>query len=291
MSFKNFTDYATTSSERKLYTGLAAFKVLAINPTEKELGEILTPEIAAKFDTQYGVSDNSLLGIKTRPIVIWVQDSQEKLSPQLVSIEISKEPDVAQTGSMKFVNSKNNDTYSKDEKTLKDNPRMTWFTEHTFWPARIGEVEYYKFIDTLFRFNHTKDKTFFDFLKETNIDFETVLKGDFKGLKELVAFCKEEGKFIGGVAAVREKGDGMVQDVVINSDIMFRTSGQVLSGNNARFLKLLAQKEEEGYLPRGLKNREYSVEFQEYTGAPAEVKTKETPIVEQDEALDDWLNF
>lgn len=257
---------STNTNVRKLYTGLGNVYIHAINPTEKQLTELIG-EAAKKFDTSYEAKESIRKdGTEDLSINLWLSEDGE--SYFLQSFNISKEPHVAMTGSFRFINDQLNSTYSTSLETITTNERMSWFcadrnTGAVLNPrqARVGEILYYNFIANVINWNmREKYDELIPELKKEGLDFDTVLNGNFNGLHKLVDFYKglnEAEHFIHMPFCVREATNGnMRQEVLFNEDLMFKYN------NTGRFEKLHNEKVADG---REFKaGREYTIALMEY---------------------------
>ena len=290
-NFNQFNEAFNTSEGgvSAVYTGLTATKVKAINPNQKQLKELIG-DGAEKFNTQYKVEDNSVLETKTRPLVFWLQDKEEKVSPFIVQTNLGKAPRKSKNDNVKVINSKMQDTWGATKEDVMNNPNMSWFDQTGIRECRIGEFEYYKFISTLLRFDFNKDVDFFDMCQKLNIDFDTVLSGNYQGLHDLVEYANTEGseKYIGLVFAAKQKQDGNYrQDVLWIPDVFYRTGGEISQAQVINFEEKCADQEEAGYPYGG--TREFTSQFKEFNGATPQEEV--SPAAEVDDSdLADWLD-
>jgi hypothetical protein len=137
----------------KKYTGLALSKIVAINPTQEVLAEILNPAAAAKFNTQYALAKSPYGDQMVRPVTIWIQDVAEKMSPVAINLNLSMTDYVSKEGGCRFVNKHNITVSSKTGKLsgITDNPNMSWWSTEGARKVRLGEEEFNAFFTTLLR--------------------------------------------------------------------------------------------------------------------------------------------
>jgi hypothetical protein len=193
-----------TSSVRKFYTGLTQIKIVAINPTLDQLSDLIGEDIAKKFDTNYSMSEFN--GVDTRPIVFWVTDLDENISPTPVQISISKDDVVSRAGNAQFINDYLQSTYSANLDTLMNNERMSWFSKTGIKNARIGEVQFYDILTKCLKMN-TKEGNAIEVLRTENLDFDSVLNGNYDGLRNLVNYLPTIDSYPISLAAVKEAVD------------------------------------------------------------------------------------
>lgn len=275
------------------YTGLSPVKVLAINPDTKKLEEIIG-DVASKFDTSYALRKSNLNeSITVRPVVIWVTDKDQNISPTILSIDLAQDVEVASTGSKRIINDKNQSTWSESIETVTNNEKMQWFSQEGIREARVGEVDYYKFIAQVMRFDFKGDVNFITMCKDTGIDFDSVYNGNFKGLAEMVEWLNtDEGEkmpnYFVGLWVVNKKDDGKLRQELLNkSDLWYRcTHENVTTGHKEALIKY-----EKGLRERGknLTSRLYTYDFQEFDESKCVNSIPAIPTIAPTEDLD-WLN-
>ena len=267
--FDQYSQSLNTQSSQgmTLYTGQSPVKVLAINPNLKQL-EAIIGDVASKFDTTYAIKKSALIDKDVRPVVIWVTDKENKVSPTILGIDLCKDTQTSSTGKVKVINDKGQDTWAESVDTVMNNPKMSWFSHDGIREAKIGEVDYYKFLSQIMRFNFKGDTNFIDMCKNVGIDFDSVYNGNFAGLYELVEWLNtDEGEkmpnYVIGLCVVKKKDDGKLrQELLNNSDTWYRCPSEtVLEGHKQALIKLEKDKRDSGY---SLTNRLYTYEFQEF---------------------------
>jgi hypothetical protein len=245
-----------TPQEVKLYTGLTPMKVLAINPTEDKLREIIG-EGATKFDTEYPLKEYD--GVNTRPINLWVQDLREKAKPMLVSFNLSEQTVEFESGYYKIINDHNMSTISTFER-IKENPKMSWYSQTGMRKEMRGETLLYTIIQRLIGFNTNGEKNFMEALAEEKLDFATVYGGNFSGLRNLVEFAKANKFALILPLVVREHEGNYYQNVLLNQDLIFRGT-EVTASTVRRFKSLYENSVARGY---PLTQHFFTYEFQEF---------------------------
>lgn len=229
----------TNGGERtsKLFTGLSAFKVLAVNPSKEKIEEMLGREY--KLNVDYSIVN--LNGRNSRPIEIWVQDVNSNIDPTPLRFYISQDIDVAQSGAIRFVNEKGVFTYSKGKELLQENANMQWFTKVPFREAFIGETELFTFMQKLMRYNnYSDDAQFMRDAAENGITIENIYNNNLEGLRKFFEWCNGNDNNIVLIAAVRSTskivdGEEKVyynQTVVNNPNFFFMTSNKEVSAKS-----------------------------------------------------------
>lgn len=258
--FNNNENVGGAVNSIKYFTGLAPIKVLAINPTESKLQEVIG-DAATKFDTEYSVTQD-LNQNDVRPINFWVQDVEENISPTLFSINLGKDVVKSQSGNVQIVNDKLQYSYASSIEALTSNPNMSWFSQEGIREARIGEVDYYKFITQLLRVNLNADTSYVDILKVEKLDFESVYEGDFSGLRKLPEYTQSKDMSVVMPLIVKEREKGLRQEVLVRADLMYRTD--TASVNET--MKNSMMKQHNDAVERGaqLSTKYYTVDFMEF---------------------------
>lgn len=267
-----------TPEEVKLFTGLTPVKVLAINPTEDQLKTIIG-DAATKFDTTYAIK--KLGDDDARPVNIWVQDLAKKAKPQLMTINLINKPTEFESGYYKIINDHNRVTISTMER-IKENPKMSWYSQNGMRKELKGENTLYTFIQRLVGYNVEGEKSFTQSLKDENLDFESVYNGNFDGLRNLVDFAEKQKFTIVVPYVVRENAGKYYQDVLINPDVIFR--GHAVNNGMIRRMKTVHEKaEERGY---ALTNKFFTYEFQEFN--EADCVNAAPAVADEDDVILGW---
>ena len=174
----------------KYFTGLESVRILAINPTEEQLQEIIG-DGAKNFDTVY--AETEFNGRVTRPVVFWVQDVNELTSPCPVQINIGAGEETFSTGSVRVMNDYLQNTISpQGVDGVLNNPKMNWFSPTGIKIARVGEVAFNDLLTKALKMN-VKEAKANEVLSEENCDFDSVLNGDFSGIRRLPKYLNTIG--------------------------------------------------------------------------------------------------
>jgi len=223
---------STSSAQPKFFTGLASFKVLAVNPSKNEIEKFINREY--KLNVNYDIVD--LNGRSYRPIEIWVQEVNNNIEPVSLRFLVANEPEVTQSGTSRMVNSVGTFTYVKDLSTLDSNQKMSWFTKHKYRPAMIGEYELYTFMQQLMRYSSNGEGASFIADAEANgITINNLFQNDLKGLTKFFEWCNSNNNTITLLTCVRstskivndEEKVYYNQTICTNPDFFFRSNGDV----------------------------------------------------------------
>lgn len=264
----------------ELYTGLYPNKVLAINPTEEELKEIIGDN-ASKFDTKYEIHNSPILeGTKVRGVNIWLQDKDGVTNPTLMTIDLGDTTAVSSSGSKRIINDKLQTAWSASVETVVDNPKMEWFSHKGIREAKVGEEDYYRFLSAYMKFDTKSEVDFVQYCRDRGISFEEIYeKGNFASLKELVAWGNtDEGEkepwFITQLWVAKRTDNGFRQEVLNKSETWFRCNQDKVTSYEVNLLKKREEdKKNSGY---NLTNRLYTYNFQKFVeeesinGAPSQ---------------------
>lgn len=272
----NFSKYEdqlnkTPQVSRNLYTGLTTFKVLGINPTLEDLSEIIGEERASKFDLSYSIRED-IAGNKVRPITIWIQDVEEKMSPTIFTINIGDFDSVSQSGNRQILNDRFQHTYSQSIDTLVSNPNMYWFSQEGMEYAKFGIIDWYEFVNKLLRFDLGGEVKFLDFVEDVKLDFRTIYDGDFSGLHEFVTYATDKEMCFVGMALVKEKegGEAFYQDFLDKPNFWFK-GNEATDQIKEKVRSEIQKTEERGYK---ITTKHYSIDFKIFNPEQAGVQEK-----------------
>jgi hypothetical protein len=285
----------------KLYFGLGAAKILAINPTEEKLAEIIGPEAAKRFDTQYAKRSASYVeGAMERPVTIWLTDREEKCRPVVTTINLIDKEVISQKGTPQYKTimvgqdwSIASCTYLKDVEANTVQKGLTSKNETTYdrqilGPARMGEAKYLAFLNAILDFpDQTK---FYEALSENGLDFDTVYSGDFSGLHSFVDWINRHDpenniypKNPIVLFTVKVKKDGSLQqDVFLSDRTMFTNRYGVTKGQIENIRK--QHEDSVDRIARGFTTKHYYIgKFAEYDTS---LMDQDAPDI--DKEVDDW---
>lgn len=260
-----------TSAPKNLYTGLTTFKVLGINPNLSDLSEIIGEERASKFDLTYGIRED-IAGNRVRPITIWIQDTNELMNPTIFTINIGDFDAVSQRGNYQIMNDRFQHSYAESIEKLTENPNMYWFSQEGIQVAKHGIIDWYEFVNKLLRFDLSGEEKFLKFVKDTKLDFDTLYKGDFSGLHELVKYANAKEMSFIGIALVKEKeGEAFYQDFLDKSNFWFK-GDNVTEAIKDKVRSEIKNAEDRGY---NITSKHYTVEFEKFNPEAGAKEQKE----------------
>ncbi|SEW21844.1 hypothetical protein SAMN05428988_3256 [Chitinophaga sp. YR573] len=150
--------------------GLGVLEPLIVNPTKKEIKEILGWE--SEKDPEYVINDN---GVKSLKLEIWVKDLSTGKKHK-IQIRLKDQIATSEKGKKRYIDKKGTSTFWVEN---TDN-FQSWFKENNPWVARSGEVELYKFLRA-----HTGE------LREKSpevsrvLDWKKLMKGDVSEINEI----------------------------------------------------------------------------------------------------------
>jgi hypothetical protein len=174
--------------------------VLGINPTKEQIEDWKS----AKYNLPIDYSVKAMNQVDKRPVDIWLK-SEDGCIVEPLRYAISTQEVVSKSGNYQFVNSVGNFTYSSSEDTLKNNPKMDWFSKYPMRKAFIGEEDVYSFMQALM--NYSPNGTGANFLADAennNITAVELFNGNLSGLVQFVNWCNENGNKVVALAAVRK---------------------------------------------------------------------------------------
>lgn len=195
-----------TASDRKLWTGVIPFQVIAVNPTIEEISKILNTEVKNEpvYIREFTNDDGKVN--KIHVIDFWVKSSAscKEINPQLitkVSFSISGEPFVsAEKGTKQWVNKYGRTAWAAKKEDLVNNQ---YYIDADSRQAYRGEEDLYKFLFAWL------NMTYDDKAKKYNdctIDIQSFLAGNLKELKALVEAASNYRVKV-PVGVTRKEGD------------------------------------------------------------------------------------
>jgi len=260
----NGTSQASESNPYTPKTGIAAFQLVAVNPTKPELDAILGREYP--FELKYDLMEMNEQQV--RPINMWVK-SGSIIEP--LRFYVSTKEKVAMSGSKRYINAKGQFKYAQSEAELKEK----YPDFGSFRPALEGEFELYSFIQRLIRYKPSADGA--QFLKDMEagkMTVSTLYAGDFSGLKALVPYAAENKCSIGLLLAVRQKprtnDDGTEtivdrQVIVSKPDAFFTLPyGKISDFQHNKLREIYTESVERGY---PLTNDLFTIKYQDFNKA------------------------
>lgn len=249
------------------YTGLAAFKILAVNPTKDQIEELTGRPYP--FDITYELrqdSDQQLV----RPIEFWVSSEigDTKIVDK-VSFQIGNTLVKSQTGNSQFVNAKGVSRYALDI----DSANMKYEKMAPFIRAMyVGEDSLYSFMQRALGYKPSEvDAKFLADSEAAGITPESLYAGEVTGLRNFIDFVNSKNRKVGLVLGVRQKekllenGNKIIQNrqiILNNSDFFFTlATGHIEEYNLGKTQEVIDQKQKAGI---SLGTALFTVKFQEF---------------------------
>lgn len=185
-------------------TGLAVVKPLFVNPTNEDYKRLTGRDLP--YTLEYVVKENSNINNREEfPIRILVHQLEKDVF-EFVNFNVSNIDDVAQTGSVRFMDSKGNMTWSKSLETIQENPNMAWFDSSNARPLKVGEFEIYSWIQKLVSYDtRAEGANFKDEMTNAGITSDALFKGNTSGLQKLIDWSNKQGYALGMLFFVDEK--------------------------------------------------------------------------------------
>lgn len=220
----------------RFFTGLGAVRVRTVNPTLKELNELLgrepnkdEPDPLSAF-CDYSLRQNPNTQIMERPLVFWLESVEtEEIFP--FSINVANQERTFSTGKRRVINNQFQDSIADSIEAIQNNPNMGWFkTNDATRYALIGEYNLYWFLSKLILFNPRADKAdWYKAMQEKNMTIEDIYNGNYDGLRALIDFANANDNSIIALHIVKESenDEGRIrrrQEILANPDTWFRTN-------------------------------------------------------------------
>lgn len=236
------------------YTGLASFKVVAVNPSNEEYLKITGKELP--YELTYDTRDNYYLDTQkpARPVNFLLHNEELNIY-EFARFNIFKEKDVTSKGSLRVMNQQGIPTFTSSIEALKTNDAMKWYSTDKVVVLEKGLFELYSFIQKWVKFdNRAKDVDFLSDMESNGITAEKLFKGDFSGLKSVIKWANDN-KFTIALPLVvrkREKDDKVmfIQEIFsANPEVYFMTdkNGNVTTKSVEKFQEIHEKKVSQGF--------------------------------------------
>ena len=185
-----------TSKFKTPITGLAVVKPVFVNPTNDDYKRITGKDLP--YTLEYTVRENSNINNREEfPIRILVHQVEKDVY-EFVNFNVSNIDDVAQTGSVRWLDSKGNMTWSKSLETIQENPNMAWFDSSNARPMKVGEYELYSWIQKLVSYDTRADgANFKDEMIKNGVTSANLFNGTTSGLQGLIDWSNKQGYAVG----------------------------------------------------------------------------------------------
>ena len=224
--FNKYDNYTGNGSNNNaindVFVGVAPIKVLAINPTKEQLGEIIGEEAAGKFNVAYDIRQNYNKQ-EVRPLTIWVTDVDETVSPTIINYDLGKDYVKSKTEKFQYFSADGKDSWAADEGSIQD-----WVTG-PHQQCTVGMKDWYSFVYKLVKWDmdvaEENDTSFFEYLQDVGLDVDTIYDGNYEGLHGLVDYAKDQQFSVTGMFTAKvdhtEDGERVRQRVLTRNDYIF----------------------------------------------------------------------
>lgn len=154
--------------------GLFEGKILAINPSDEELNEIIG-ENENRKPVEYMKENDE--GDTIFNLTVWVEDIKTEMKAS-VKIPIIDKPVTSKDGEKTiYINTQGNASYYID--SAENLPE--WFRRYDHWQAKQGEDKLYSFLRAWLQIDTYNDKG-----AEMYVDIKKILRGNVKELKDFL---------------------------------------------------------------------------------------------------------
>lgn len=280
-----FTVPKQSSSGYKPYTGLAAFKVLAVNPTKSQIEDITGREypIEVNYDVRQDLNGNDV-----KPVEFWVETNiGDTFIRDRVTFQISRTEVLSQAGNKQFINKQGQSRYGKTiEEANANYEKLAPFVR----PMTIGEDSLYAFMQRCMGYKPSEpDANFLEECEKAGITVDKIYAGDLSGLNNFIKFINDSNRKVGLVLAVKQKekaledGTKVTQNrqvILNNSDYFFTLpSGKITDYNIKRFQEVVEEKEKNNI---SLGSALFTFELKEFSKNDCVNSPSENPAVSTD---------
>lgn len=155
---------------RKLYTGRARVKVIAVNPTAEEISQLRDIPLDRLKEPEY--EDR---------IVFYLQGVDEDFIAPVSFFPSEEEVNPSKTGKINYINDKCQTAWLTN---LEDVDELPWFDRQGARPSRKGEAELYQFFINWLGVN-TENGSF-------KLPFEEFVTGDISSIKTAIETFKDD---------------------------------------------------------------------------------------------------
>jgi len=248
------------------YTGLAPFKVVMVNPTEDEWKAYTDRD--APYEFNYDFSENPNTERQERPVIFWVE-----YEGNVYPLRINIAEDIVTTkdeDKFKFINRLGQVSYfaANADELIQNENISKWFNKENLRKVRIGEEAIHMFLQRLICYSSadTNANWMSDIENNAGFTFESLLKGDLTGIRNILNYANSKENRIGLLFCVKhqEEKDAYWQEICSNPEtfsFISIDSGTLPETAYTRLEKLDQKYQEQG---RKLTNRLYTVRLQKF---------------------------
>jgi len=180
----------TTVKDFKYYTGVIPYRVVAVNPSLKELKEIGIEYMQKEpeYVTEQTFNDNV---VKSTIVDFWMKSVPDPDHPDMeilnnIRFRINHEPWVGNnTGKQQYINKYGRTAWALEESDLDENQ---YFKNEGTRKSHRGEEELHKFLFSWLNMSYDDKNEEWD---ECLVNADKLIAGDFSELKEIVVSAKE----------------------------------------------------------------------------------------------------
>jgi hypothetical protein len=184
-----------TITNKKLYTGLAPVKVVAINPTTQELRQLLNNDEVKEVS----YSQTNRDGNPTTRIDFWLRNEDLNILTKF-SVFMSNQEITYKNGKKLLINNKLQTTIAESIDAVKQNEKMKWFSTDNVRYCKEGEDILYNFVSNLVNADLNAEDLDFEFS-----DINAIINGNVSELVSINDHFKRGIKVLLGVKVVNGK--------------------------------------------------------------------------------------
>ena len=241
-----------------LWTGLCDFNVVAVNPTQEEIAELLNIDVEKVRDPEYsGTTDTGEAKLR---LDVYLRNEEHNINTKIV-FWLEDKDSISKKGSTQFINDVGISVWC--ETTPEEASNIEWFSKRPYRTALVGEADLYNFLVAWFNI----DSRAADSEVVLDTPFSEVINGNLEELKEYINIFSS--RTVRVLLAVK---DGKYQDVY---------SKVFLPGESTyvkRLEQVLTRDADSGYPYKG--DYQNSLTLQKYTGESAPEGTITSTIVD-----------
>jgi len=222
----------STGGGMKNYVGLGAIKILAFNPSKKELENILGKEL--ERDTDYSIRENPD-GTKSRALSFWFENSEGKIISE--RIYISDKPISTKDGEkFKFINKVGQISYfAKTSEEIANNPKVNkWYNPEGMRKLKEGEDTLYLLLQQFVRYDsRAEGANWCETMDSIELTADALYNGNYDGMRKFISYIQSNDNQLIVLHTVRrretDEGIRYNQQLIFREETMFRTTdGQVM---------------------------------------------------------------
>jgi hypothetical protein len=230
----------STNKSYTPYTGMAAFKILAVNPTKTEIEDIINRPYPLEVNYDLRTDNN---GNSVRPIEFWVTTQTNNVTiTDRITFQIGDTTVKSQSGNYQYVNTKGISRYGQTIEEVTEKYKTISEKSAFVRPMVIGEDALYNFMQRALGYKSSEENAqFLTDCEQANITPTSLYQGDVNGLRGFIEFVNGKSRKIGLVLGVKPKekllddGTKVTQNrqvILNNPDFFFTLAGGVVTDYN-----------------------------------------------------------